>query len=70
MEQRDEEFTEILSLLAELREGTIPPQRFSRLDKILSDNPEAMECYVQIIGLYTDLEVLFKRGIDSESKSG
>ena len=60
MEQFDEEFTEILSLVTQLKEGTIPAGQFMKLEKMLSDNPAARQYYDQIIELYTDMEWLFK----------
>jgi hypothetical protein len=61
MEQLNEEFREILSLVAQLREGAMPPGRFSQLNKLLSTSPTAREYYTEIIRLYADLETLFKQ---------
>lgn len=60
MERLDGEFREVLSLVAELKEGTIPPRRFAYLQEMLADSPKVREYYAQIVQLYTDMEFLFQ----------
>lgn len=61
VKQLDKVLSEMLSLVTALRENTILPEQFSRLDEILSTNPRARDHHAQIVKLYTDLEFLFKQ---------